>query len=59
MIITICRVLFSEREGMSKKKINCEKKGSKPKIGHAFHVFIFVVSCFYCLELEEGDGGRV
>lgn len=39
-------------------KMRRKKKGSKPATGHAFHVFIFAVSCFYCLELEEGEGGR-
>lgn len=60
MIITICRVLFSDREGMSKKEQKRNwKKGSNAKIDHAFHMFVFGVTCFYCLEFEDGDGGRV
>lgn len=41
------------------RKETVKKRGSKAEIDHAFQVFIFAVSCFYCLEFEDGDGGRV
>lgn len=44
MIITICRVLFSEREGMSKKKRNCEKRGVHQRLAmHSTCSYLWLV----------------